>query len=318
MKKKKSTPTPHDAVFRQLLSQPDVARDFMEIHLPPQLLALCDLSTLRLASGSFVEDDLRPYFSDVLYSMKTRSGDDGYVQVLIEHQSTPDKQMAFRLLRYAVAAMKRHLDAGHKRLPLVIPVLFYAGQRSPYPYSTCWLDGFSDPALAAALYGKAFPLVDVTVIPDDEIVQHRRMAALTLLQKHIRQRDLAEIMDLLVAAWQADKSSSQTLSLVNYIIQAGETTDASAFVRELAQRMPQHEVPLMTIAEQLRQEGELKGKLEGMLEGERRGKLEGKLEGELKGKLDVARRLLKMQLPRDTILQATGLTEEELDRLGDH
>jgi len=49
----------------------------------------------------------------------------------------------------------------------------------------------------------------------------------------------------------------------------------------------------MTIAEQLRQEGELKGKL------------------------DVARSLLKMQLPRDTILQATGLTEEELDRLGD-
>ena len=49
MKKKKSTPTPHDAVFRQLLSQPDVARDFMEIHLPPQLLALCDLSTLRQA-----------------------------------------------------------------------------------------------------------------------------------------------------------------------------------------------------------------------------------------------------------------------------
>ncbi len=62
----------------------------------------------------------------------------------------------------------------------------------------------------------------------------------------------------------------------------------------------------MTIAEQLKQEGELKGKREGMLE------------GELKGKLDVARSLLKMQLPRDTILQATGLKEEELDRLGDH
>jgi recombination-promoting nuclease RpnB len=297
--KKKSTPTPHDAVFRQLLSQPDVARDFMEIHLPPQLLALCDLSTLRLASGSFVEDDLRPYFSDVLYSLKTRSGGDGYVQVLIEHQSTPDRQMAFRLLRYAVAAMKRHLDAGHKTLPLVIPVLFYAGQRSPYPYSTRWLDGFGDPALAASLYGKAFPLVDVTAIPDDEIVQHRRMAALTLLQKHIRQRDLAEIMDLLVAALQADKSSSQIPLLVNYIIQAGETTDASAFFCELAQRMPQQEVPLMTIAEQLRQEG----------------RIEGELRGELKGKLDVARNLLKMQLPRETILQVTGLTEDELNRI---
>ena len=41
--------------------------------------------------------------------------------------------MAFRLMRYAVAAMQRHLENGHKTLPLVIPVLFYQGRRSPYP-----------------------------------------------------------------------------------------------------------------------------------------------------------------------------------------
>lgn len=51
MKKKNSTPTPHDATFRQFLTQPDIARDFMELH------AVCDLSTLKLESGSFVEDD---------------------------------------------------------------------------------------------------------------------------------------------------------------------------------------------------------------------------------------------------------------------
>ncbi len=34
MKKKNSTPTPHDATFRQFLTQPDIARDFMELHLP--------------------------------------------------------------------------------------------------------------------------------------------------------------------------------------------------------------------------------------------------------------------------------------------
>lgn len=135
MKKKNSTPTPYDATFRQFLTQPDIARDFMEIHLPAELRAVCDLSTLKLESGSFVEDDLRQYFSDVLYSLKTTSGD-GYIHVLVEHQSTPDRHMAFRLIRYAVAAMQRHLEAGHKKLPLVIPVLFYTGKRSPYPYPT--------------------------------------------------------------------------------------------------------------------------------------------------------------------------------------
>ncbi|EEJ8283448.1 Rpn family recombination-promoting nuclease/putative transposase, partial [Salmonella enterica subsp. enterica] len=66
-KKRNNTPTPHDAAFRQFLTQPEIARDFMELHLPAELRAICDLSTLKLESGSFVEDDLRQYFSDVLY-----------------------------------------------------------------------------------------------------------------------------------------------------------------------------------------------------------------------------------------------------------
>ncbi|CAK8743171.1 ISNCY family transposase ISSen7 [Sodalis praecaptivus] len=71
----------------------------MEIHLPAELRAICDLNTLKLESGSFVEENLRQYFSDVLYSLKTTSGD-AYVHVLIEHQSTADKLMAFRLLGF--------------------------------------------------------------------------------------------------------------------------------------------------------------------------------------------------------------------------
>ncbi len=55
--------------------------------------------------------------------LKTQSGS-GYVYALIEHQSTPDKHMTFRLMRYAFAIMSRHLDAGNEHLPLVIPMLF--------------------------------------------------------------------------------------------------------------------------------------------------------------------------------------------------
>lgn len=305
MKKKNSTPTPHDATFRQFLTQPEIARDFMELHLPAELRAVCDLSTLKLESGSFVEDDLRQYFSDVLYSLKTAQGDDGYVHVLIEHQSSPDKHMAFRLLRYAVAAMQRHLEAGHKKLPLVIPVLFYTGKRRPYPYSTRWLDDFTDPALANRLYITAFPLVDVTIIPDEEIAEHRSMAALTLLQKHIHQRDLAELVDKLVPVLLAGYlSSSQVVSLIHYIVQAGETADAEALVRELAHRVPQHGDALMTIAQQLEQKG--------MEKGIQLGREEGRSEGEREATLKIARTMLQSGLDRETVMKMTGLSEDEL------
>lgn len=190
------TATPHDAVFKTFLSRVETARDFIELHLPPSLTQICKLDTLRLESGSFLEDDLRPYYSDILYSLETTRGA-GYVHVLIEHQSAPDKLMAFRLMRYAIAAMQRHLESGHKTLPLVIPILFYQGRRSPYPWSMRWLDNFADPETASQLYSGAFPLVDITVIPDDDIMQHRSMAALTLVQKHIRQRDMAQLLDKL-------------------------------------------------------------------------------------------------------------------------
>ena len=91
--------------------------------------------------------------------------------------------------------MQNHLDAGYKTLPMVVLLLFYHGIESPYPYSLCWLDCFADPKLARQLYASAFPLIDVTVMPDDEIMQHRRMALLELIQKHIRQRDLMGLVE---------------------------------------------------------------------------------------------------------------------------
>jgi len=334
---KKSTSTPHDATFRQFLKLPAIARDFMEIHLPVRLRAICDFNTLKLENGSFVEENLRQYFSDILYSLKTVGGSTGYIQVLIEHQSSPDKHMAFRLIRYAVAAMQNHLDAGHDKLPLVIPVLFYTGKRTPYPYSTNWLQEFSCPEEAKNLYSNDFPLVDITVIPDEEIMEHRSMAALTLLQKHIHQRNLTELMDKLVALLLNEYLAlPQVRTLINYIVQAGDTADAETFVHELALRIPKYEDELMTIAQQLEQKGikkgillgEQRGREEGIQLGEQRGREEGIQLGEQRGREEgiqlgeqrgltrgirkVAHTMLQQGVDYDMVIKATGLSMEEL------
>ncbi len=250
------------------------------------------------------EPQLRPYFSDVLYSLKTKGGNEGYVHVLIEHQSSPDRHMAFRLMRYAVATMQRHLDSGHKRLPLVIPVLFYSGKRSPYPYTTRWLDEFDDPALAKTLYCGEFPLVDVTVIPDDEIMGHRSMAALTLLQKHIHRRDVSELLDKLTLLLLTETlTREQVHSLISYLVQAGEAVDSVVFVRELAQRVPQHGDELMTIAQQLEQKGIEIGEQRGIEKGER------------EATLKIARTMLENSIEPRSVMKMTGLTEDEIQQL---
>ncbi|MBX9490180.1 MULTISPECIES: Rpn family recombination-promoting nuclease/putative transposase [Yersinia] len=307
----KTTPTPHDALFKQFLTHPETARDFLEVHLPPALRQACDLSTLRLESGSFIEEDLRAYYSDVLYSLKAGQGD-GYIYALIEHQSSPDKHMGFRMMRYAIAAMQRHLDAGNDKLPLVIPILFYHGQVTPYPYPMSWLQEFSEPELAEQLYSNDFPLVDVTVISDDEIMTHRRMAILELLQKHVRQRDLAELMEQLVTLLLAGYTNNEQLtSLMNYMLQVGDTAAPENFIRELARRSPQHEEVLMTIAQKLEQKGIEKGRQEGLQEGRQ----EGRLEGERDAALKIARSMLASGLDRDSVMKMTGLTADDLAQI---
>lgn len=316
MKQKNRIYTPHDATFQQFLRQSEIARDFMEIHLPLEVRAICDLSTLKLECSSFVEENLRQYFSDVLYSMKTTAGGAGYVHVLIEHQSTPDKHMAFRLIRYAVAAMQRHLDAGFTQLPLVIPMLFYTGKRSPYPYSTNWLQGFDDPIRAQNLYSSDFPLVDITVISDDEIMQHRSMAALTLLQKHIRCRDLTELTDRLSFILLAGHlTASQIASLIHYVIQAGDTVNGANFIRELALRIPQHEENIMTIAEQLEQSGIVKGVEIGLKQGIEQGREQGREEVREESKWNFARTMLQHGIDASTVMKITTLSEQELAQL---
>ncbi|HDK8453218.1 TPA: Rpn family recombination-promoting nuclease/putative transposase [Escherichia coli] len=279
--------TPHDAIFKAFLSRPETARDFIEIHLPPSLVKLCNLDTLHLESSSFVEENLRQYYNDVLYSVETTKGC-GYIYVLIEHQSSPDENMAFRMLRYAIATMQRHLEAGHDYLPLVIPILFYQGKRSPYPWSTNWLDGFPDPDIARDLYFHAFPLVDITLIPDDEIMQHRSMAAFTLVQKHIRQRDMTTLLDKLSRLMILGQMSGQQIRmLINYMALVGEAQDVRTLVHGLAQRVPQQGEELMILAEELRRDA----------------------------LLNVAKAMLQRGFDLQLIMEMTGLSQEDLYQL---
>ena len=94
-------------------------------------------------------------------------------------------------------------------------------------------------------------------------------------------------------------------------MQAGETSDAEAFVRELAQRVPQHGDALMTIAQQLEQQGTEKGRAECLQLGEQRGIEKGEREATLK----IARTMLQNGIDRSTVMKMTGLTEDDLAQI---
>ncbi len=65
------------------------------------------------------------------------------------------------------------------------------------------------------------------------------------------------------------------------------------------------------------EKGKAIGRAEGRAEGRVEGRAEGITEGMAKGKIETARNLLAMGIPINTIVKATGLTEEEIMSLKD-
>jgi len=134
------------------------------------------------------------------------------------------------------------------------------------------------------------------------------MALLELMLKHAKTRDLAELTEhlitLLIAGYTTDE---QLVTLMNWMLQTGDTARPEAFLQELARRSPQHEEFLMTIAQRLEQ----KGLEKGIQLGEQRGFEKGEREATLK----IARTMLQSGIVRNTVMAMTGLTEKDLLRI---
>ena len=87
---KPGTSTPHDDLFRALLSARDRARAFLRDHLLNEIAGHLQSDPPEIVEGSFIDEALCSTQSDVLLKVKTNSNDPAFVYVLGEHKSTPD------------------------------------------------------------------------------------------------------------------------------------------------------------------------------------------------------------------------------------
>ncbi len=124
------TSTPHDCFFRENFGRPAIARDFLRHALPAAILAEVDLTTLTIAKDTYVSQELRQVYSDLVYTVRYREGE-LYIYLLFEHKSRSEHWVLLQLLRYIVAGgdeyRKQHPKARH--LPPVYPLVLYHGQK---------------------------------------------------------------------------------------------------------------------------------------------------------------------------------------------
>ena len=92
--------------------QPEHAAGELRALVPPELAARIQWDTLKLEPGSLVDEDLRELHTDLLFSAQLKDEGEGrqvLSYLLFEHQSTPDRLMAVRLLVYVSRVLGRWL-----------------------------------------------------------------------------------------------------------------------------------------------------------------------------------------------------------------
>ncbi len=170
------TAQPHDAIIKYTFSQREHAAGLLQAALEPEIASAIHWDTLELEKIHFVDRTLRGRYADLLFTAK--AGDERlYVHVLLEHQSTVDPLMIFRMGSTMWRRWEQLVrdEPTRTTLPLVIPILIHHSSTG-WTAATAFQDllAFPPQAHAAALrYTPRFELklIDVSRVPSSGLVE---------------------------------------------------------------------------------------------------------------------------------------------------
>ena len=300
-----SVQRPHDKLFRTVFSDPNEAESFLRAYLPQAVTGRLAWETLTPVETSFVDESMAESESDLLFSVQVKeSGQPVHLYILFEHQSSPDRWMRFRLLKY----MCRIWDEGFKAetepqdLIPILPVVFYQG-RSSWIHSTQFVDLFPESEQAHDFLPRfAHHLVDQSGASPEQLqgTTKARIAQL-LLMANFRQ-PVREMLDQ-VAHLMAQVKRTGGIDYIRvfwvYVLATQERPTVQTFAETIRRSKGDTGGDMLTYAEELLQEGEIRGEI--------RGKKEGQIE--------TIEKLLRVGVDWTVITAATGIDPVQFQAL---
>jgi len=250
-----------------------------------------------------VDEVLEERRSDVLFRVEL-GGREALLYLLLEHQSSSDPLMPFRLLRYMVRIWDGYL-AEHpeaKLLPAIVPMVVHHsanGWRAPTAFTDIVdLDELASTDLRRHLPSFELLLDDLSTTRDEDL--HARvlvpaLGRLSLLclkwssESSDVLKELRRAAELVRQVADAPSGVAALSAVVSYLLQVPRTSpeDLGTYFRALG---PRTETAFMTGADMLRAEGRAEGEARALLRVlERRGiELSTSQRGEIEGCRDLA------------------------------
>jgi len=265
---------PHDMMVRAVLSDLAEATSFLQWHLPQEMSQALNWSTLTLLEGSFVDEDLRASEADFLYEIEHVSSEEPvWIYVLLEHQSTPDRWMRFRLLKYCCRIWDMSFRAHPEQhaLRAIVPLVFYQGEHS-WSYSSEFADLFAESVREwPGVPHFSHELIDQSGMRPGEVQGELKAQLMQLLLMAAYHPSLAWMEQVarllgLLSSLASSGGINYVRIFVLYILATQEPEVAQSFREVLRRHAPDVGDDLMTYAQELLEKGRLEERVK-MIEG---------------------------------------------------
>lgn len=292
----------HDYGYKRLFSNVTIFRQLLETFVNEPWVKELDFNSAETIEHSFISEAYRETESDLIYKLKL-NGQDVFIYVLLEFQSSVDRFISVRILNYITSLYVSLIKSGQikEKLPPVFPIMLYNGDAKwAAPKSVAETIEHHD---VLGQYGIGFQYLKIAEneYSAETLLQIQNIVStLFLAENHYNVEQLEhELLELF------EKEDRIAISLfLNWFKMLAvdgriDSTDYQAFEKIYTNQMEVRQMFATAISEKdkrLIQEGEAKGKAEGKKE----------------EKMNIAKQMKSDGINSEIISKYTGLSEEEI------
>jgi predicted transposase/invertase (TIGR01784 family) len=294
---------PHDIFFKETFSDKENTIDFLKQTLPHKLSDKIDYDTLRSDTNTYVDEELREYFSDMVYDCVYNSHVPVKIVLLFEHKSYIPDYPHLQILRYLLNIYQTSLKQDKKLKP-VIPIIFYHGTEKWESYRFYMSFESIDETLKLFIPDFNYLLMDLSDYSDKQIINgvfnNVATKIASLLMKNIYDekkllKNLVDFLNIGALYFREEKGLRFLEAVIRYLMSNLDIQATNVIKKSIEAISFEGAKTVMTIAESLIEKGIEKG--------------------ERQKAIDTAKRMLAQGFDVTLISKITDLTEEEIRKL---
>lgn len=291
----KRTNNKHDKLMKSILKNKKEISIIINQFLEPR--ELIKEENLIKYTNSYINRKYKSKEADIVYKLRNKE-----IFFLIEHQSSIDSSMPYRILNYCIDIIqewcKSNRDKKVTKYPIVVPIVIYTGDKKwNVPIN------FKDKQISTIVFERykidlEYNLIDINKLSENFLLKSDSMFGYgMLIEKSKNREELKNNLDLIIKHSKNKYELEDLADIIIYILNdLLEETQQEELLNKINRKVG--EACMSTLYDRLL--AETKNTLK---------------QGRKEGIISIIRNMLSMNFDDQTIIKATNVKKEELEKI---